>query len=103
MASQSTSERTGGHNFADHLTTGAVREVKKLLAKTSTYKDFQQALRNYRNCPRYDGLSPAQWYFGRRQRTEAVAFPSAYSRIPENIMANHEYQRKRNTDKKKGL
>ena len=79
----------------------AVREVKKLLAKTSTYKDFQQALRNYRNCPRYDGLSPAQWYFGRRQRTEAVAFPSAYSRIPEHIMANHEYQRKRNTDKKR--
>ena len=51
----------------------AVREVKKLLAKTSTHKQFQQALRNYRNCPRYDRLSPAQWYFGRRQRTEAAA------------------------------
>ena len=56
----------------------AVREVKKLLAKTSMYKDFQQALRNYRNCPRYNGLSPAQWYFGQQQPTEVITFPSAY-------------------------
>ena len=57
----------------------AVREIKKLLAKTPTYKAFQQALRNYGNCPRYDGLSPAHWYFGLRQRTEAVAYAeSAY-------------------------
>ena len=77
----------------------AVREVKKLLAKTSTHWQFQQALRNYRNCPRYDGLSPAQWYFGRRQRTEAVAFPSAYARIPDHIVAEHEAQRRRKTDK----
>ena len=79
----------------------AVREVKKLLAKTSTYKDFRQALRNYRNCPRYYGLSPAQWYFGRRQRTEAVALASAYNRIPEHVIANHESQRRRRTDKKR--
>ena len=39
----------------------AVREIKKLLAKTPSYKAFQQALRNYRNSPWYDGLSPAQW------------------------------------------
>ena len=77
----------------------AVREIKKLLAKTPTYKAFQQALRNYRNCPRYDGLSPAQWYFGRRQRTEAVAFPSAYEHIPDRIVAEHELQRQRTTDK----
>ena len=63
------------------------------------YRAFQQALWNYRNCPRYDGLSPAQWYFGRRQRTEAVAFPSAYERIPDHIVAEHELQRQRKTDK----
>ena len=74
----------------------AVREVKKL---TSTYKDFQQALRNYCNCPRYDRLSPAQWYFGRQQRTEVVAFPSAYDRIPEHVIANHKLQRRRKADK----
>ena len=77
----------------------AVREVKKLLAKTSTHKQFQQALRNYRNCPRYDGLSPAQWYLGRRQRTEAVAFPSAYARIPDQTFADHEAQRRKKTEK----
>ena len=77
----------------------AVREIKKLLAKTPSYKAFQKALRNYRNCPRYDGLSLAQWYFGRRQRTEAVAFPSAYERIPDCIVAEHELQRQRKTDK----
>ena len=77
----------------------AVREDKKLLAKTTTYGAFRQALRNYRNCPRYDGLSPAQRYFGRRQCTEVVAFPSAYNRIPEHVIANHEFQRRRKTGK----
>jgi hypothetical protein len=38
----------------------AVKEVKKLLAKTPTYEAFRRALRSYRNCPRYDSLSPAQ-------------------------------------------
>ena len=79
------------HESNGHAECG-VREVKKLLAKTSTHKQFQQALRNYRNCPRYDGLSPAQWYFGRRQRTEAA-------RIPDQIVAEHEAQRQRKTDK----
>ena len=72
---------------------------KKLLAKTPTYKAFQQALRNYRNCPRYDGLSPAQWYFERGQRTEAVALPSAYEHIPDQIVDEHELQRQRKTYK----
>ena len=71
----------------------------QLLAKTSTHKQFQQALRNYHNCPIYDGLSPAQWYFRRRQWTEAVVFPSAYKRIPDQIVAEHETKRRRKTDK----
>ena len=28
---------------------------------------FRRTLRECRNCPRYDGLSPAQWLYGRRQ------------------------------------
>ena len=32
-------------------------------------------LREWRNTPRYDGLSPAQGLYGRRQRTEAVVIP----------------------------
>ena len=75
------------------------RRNKKLLAKTPLYKAFQQALRNYRNCPRYDGLSQAQWNFGRPQRTEAIAFRSAYECIPDRIVAKHELQRQRKTDK----
>ena len=39
----------------------AVREVKKQMAKTPSYEAFCRALRSYRNCPRYDGLIPAQW------------------------------------------
>ena len=45
----------------------AVRKVKKFLAKTPSYEAFRRALWSYRNCPRYNGLSPAQWYVSRRQ------------------------------------
>jgi hypothetical protein len=67
----------------------AVREMKKLLKKTPSFTAFRRALRGYRNCPRYDGLSPAQWYYGRRQRTDVVAFPAAYDSIPDATMALH--------------
>jgi hypothetical protein len=53
----------------------AVREMKKLLRKTESLLEFQKALMEYRNTPRFDGLSPAQWYLGRRQRTDAAALP----------------------------
>ncbi len=58
-----------------------VKDMKYLLGKTKTYVDFRRALLEYRNTLRYNGLSPAQWYNGRRQRTEAVALPSAYDRL----------------------
>jgi hypothetical protein len=77
----------------------AVREVKKLLAKTPSYDAFRRALRSYRNCPRYDGLSPAQWSVGRQQRTDAVAFPAAYNRIPDDVIAKHEAKRKEKAEK----
>ena len=47
----------------NHVSNGhaecAVREVKKLLAKTPSYTVFCRVLRGYRNCPRYGRLSPA--------------------------------------------
>ena len=50
-------------------------------------------------CPRYNGLSPAQWYFGRQQRTEVIAFPLAHERISDKVIANHELQRWKKADK----
>ena len=69
----------------------AVREMKSLLAKTgSSFKEFRRALREWRNTPRFDGLSPAQWLTGYRQRTEAIAAPAAYQRISDTQLKFHE-------------
>ena len=46
-------------------------------------------LREYRNTPRYDGLSPAQWRTGYRQRTNAIATPNAYKRITDEQLVSH--------------
>jgi hypothetical protein len=77
----------------------AVREMKKLLTKTPSYIAFRRALRGYRNCPRYNGLSPAQWYVSRRQRMDAVVFPAAYDRIPDATIALHEAKRRKKAGK----
>ena len=37
----------------------------------------------------------AQWYVSRRQRTDAVAFPAAYDRIPDATIALHETKRRK--------
>ena len=66
--------------------------MKKLLEKTET-NDFGKALLEYRNTPRIDGLSPAQWYLGRRQRTNVVVSPKVYERIPNEIL--NEYLERR--------
>ena len=50
---------------------------------------------------RYDGLSPAQWLYRRRQITEAVAIPKAYERITDNKFSEHEAQRERKMEKGK--
>ena len=71
----------------------AVREMKSLLAKTKNFKAFRHALREWRNTPRFDGLSPSQWLTGRRQRTEAVAAPEAYQRINDADVQAHEARR----------
>ena len=37
----------------------------------------------------------AQWYVSRRQRTDAVAFPAAYDRIPDATIALHKAKRRK--------
>ena len=59
----------------------AVKEMKHLLEKTNSWQEFRRALREYRNNPRYDHLSPAQWALGRRQRTDIPALPQHYRRL----------------------
>ena len=59
----------------------SVREMKRLLNVTRSWRAFREALREYRNTPRHDKLSPAQWLFGRRQRTNVPAMPQAYNRL----------------------
>jgi hypothetical protein len=76
----------------------AVREMKKLLGKTESPLEFRRALREWRNKPRFDGLSPAQWYLGRRQRTDAAALPEAYERITDATLKQHEAQREKYTE-----
>ena len=73
----------------------AVREMKHLLAKTQNWQKFRLALREYRNTPRFDGLSPAQWLTGHRQRTNAIAAPNAYKRITDEQLKSHVNRRGR--------
>ena len=52
------------------LAEAAVKSVKFLLNKCNqTGEDFRAALLEWRNVPRADGISPAQAFLGRRQRT----------------------------------
>ena len=68
-----------------------IREMKNLLEKTNSWKDFQHALLEWRNTPRqHDKLSPAQWFLGRRQKTEAAALPEAYQRISDQDLKEAE-------------
>ena len=80
----------------------AVREMKNLLAKTGgNFKEFRRALREWRNTPRFDGLSPAQWLMGYRQRTEAIAAPAAYQKISDTQLKLHESLRGKQYEKVK--
>merc|ERR1712116_78907 len=68
----------------------AVGAMKKLLKKTGSRRQLGEALLEYRNTPRVsDRLSPAQWLFGRRQRTRAPAPAHHYKRITDEQLASH--------------
>ena len=59
------------------LAEATVKAVKGLLTKYDGVisLDFKKGLRELRNMPRTDGFSPAQMFYGRRQRTELPALP----------------------------
>jgi hypothetical protein len=62
-----------------------VKNVKRLLKKCrKSGEHFPSALLEWRNTPRADGVSPAQVFFGRRQRTILPAIPRISS--PESIL-----------------
>ena len=78
----------------------AVKEMKHLLGKTKNFQDFRVALREWRNTPRFDGLSPAQWLFGRRQRTDTPASSKAYQRISDQQLEAFEARRGEKIERK---
>jgi hypothetical protein len=60
----------------------SVANAKKLLLKCGKYtQDYHSRLREWLNCPRADGYSPAQMMYGFRQRGDLPALPAAYRRI----------------------
>ena len=82
------------HHESNGHAENAVREVKRLLEKTNSWAEFRKALREYRNSPRKDGLSPAQWLYGRRQRTDVPAVPQAYRRLSNEEIDSFDERRR---------
>ena len=69
--------RSNGHAEA------AVKTVKHLLTKCDgDWQRFREALLEHRNTPRSDGVSPADRFFGRTQRTALPRLPTAYGQAP---------------------
>eukprot|EP00094_Tigriopus_californicus_P010207 TCALIF_09846-PA protein Name:"Similar to K02A2.6 Uncharacterized protein K02A2.6 (Caenorhabditis elegans)" AED:0.34 eAED:0.34 QI:0/0/0/0.33/0.5/0.66/3/0/439 len=71
------------HSRGNGLIEAFVKVSKSMLVKVDCNGRgaFQQSPLEWRNCPLDDGLSPAQWLFGRRQRSFAPASSRAYERI----------------------
>ena len=66
----------------------AVQTVKKLLAKVDgNWKKFRAALLEWRNTPNADGLSPAQWALGHRQRSSLTVLPKALDRVSDQFVS----------------
>ena len=74
------------HHQSNGHAENAVKQIKYLLGKTgNNWQKFREALHEWRNTPRVsDGLSPSQWAFGYRQRSEVPALESAYQRISDH-------------------
>ncbi len=77
------------HHESNGLAERTVRSMKDLLAKVKP-SEFRRGLLHWRNVPRYDGLSPAQWMFGRRQRTLLPASEEAYFLINQSVISDAE-------------
>ena len=91
------------HHESNGHAENAVKQVKNLLGKCDgNWKNFKKALFEWRNTPRTaDGLSPSQWAFGRRQRSEAPALDIAYERISDREFFEALDKRGDRTDKVK--
>ena len=93
--------RSNGHGEVN------VKIIKRLLEKSKTETELLQGLREFRNTPRIDGMSPAQWLFGRRQKTLLPAPPQSYYRITDDEYDKHERlrvlgaERRTKTEKKR--
>jgi hypothetical protein len=74
-----------------------VKTMKHLLTKSKSWSTFQLNLLEWRNVPRSDGLSPAQWFFGRSIRTFAPAHASSYSRLSNDEVIRAEARREAQT------
>ncbi|TRY80553.1 hypothetical protein TCAL_13617, partial [Tigriopus californicus] len=61
----------------------AVKQMKNLLSKSSTWNDFRERLREFRNTPNNSGFSPAHWVFFRPQKTTIPSHPNAFARISD--------------------
>ena len=71
----------------------AVRTIEGLLKKTNSFREFKMALTEWRNTPRYDGLSPAQWFCGYPQLSSTPAASNAYNRVTDEKLAQHANRR----------
>lgn len=52
------------HSQSNGHAEAAVKAMKHLLLKSNNWLTFKKSLFKWRNVPRSDGLSPAQWLFG---------------------------------------
>ena len=84
------------------LAEAAVKNMKSLVLRArSTGENFHHALAAWRNTTRQDGTSPAQLFFGRRQRLGLPVIPEALDQSPTDPSARdllHE-NRSKNRDK----
>ena len=75
-------ETSSPHNPSSNgLAEAGVKNCKQLLLKTDSFAAFRDSLLEFRNTPRAEGYSPAQRFFGFRQRTTLPAVPLAHSPI----------------------
>ncbi len=74
------------HHHANAHGEATVNSIKSIVkktcpGKTTSCKEFWEALLEYRNAPRKDGLSPAQRLFNRPMRTKLSAHPQTFNPI----------------------
>ncbi|QQP54051.1 Uncharacterized protein FKW44_006743 [Caligus rogercresseyi] len=72
--------------------------MKHLCSNLRVGKPSRRVFCEWRNIPRDNGLSPAQWLIGRRLRTSIPATSSAYERITEKTFSEARYKKEKIKD-----